>query len=62
MDFTAPEYFVRKSMRHVRRLLGELNDNEDKTVIAAADAARAQAKPVMAHWIAVQGRVKTLKP
>lgn len=39
MDFTAPEYFLRKSIRHAKRLLAELNDNEDKTVIAAADAA-----------------------
>jgi hypothetical protein len=30
--------------------------------IAAADAARAQAKPVMAQWAAVQAKVKALKP
>jgi Acyl-CoA dehydrogenases len=41
IDFTAPEYFLRKSIRRAKQLLAELNDNEDKTVIAAADAALA---------------------
>ena len=30
--------------------------------VAAATAARAQAKPVMAQWMAVQGKVKGLRP
>jgi hypothetical protein len=28
LDFAAPEYFLRKSIRHARDLLAKLNDNE----------------------------------
>jgi acyl-CoA dehydrogenase family member 9 len=38
-DFTAPEYFIRKSIRHAKLLLAELNDNDDPALIAAGDAA-----------------------
>ncbi len=36
-DVTAPEYFLRKSLRHAKRLLAELNDNDDISLLAAAD-------------------------
>src|SRR5437763_14354338 len=39
LDFTAPEYFLRKSNRHARELLAKLNDNDDRVLLAAADAA-----------------------
>jgi acyl-CoA dehydrogenase family protein 9 len=41
-DFTAPDYFVRKSVRHARRLLAELTDNEDKALLEAANSALRQ--------------------
>ena len=31
LNFTAPEYFLRKSIRHARELLAKLNDNDDET-------------------------------
>ncbi len=37
-DFTAPEYFLRKSIRHAKRLLSELNDNDDRELLVAADS------------------------
>jgi hypothetical protein len=39
LDFTAPEYFLRKSIRHAKELLAKLNDNDDPTLLAAANAA-----------------------
>ena len=39
LDFTAPEYFMRKSVRHARELLAKLNDNDDQTLLAAANSA-----------------------
>jgi alkylation response protein AidB-like acyl-CoA dehydrogenase len=39
LDFAAPEYFLRKSIRHARELLAKLNDNDDRALLAAADAA-----------------------
>src|SRR5438045_9111742 len=39
VDFTAPEYFLRKSIRHARELLGKLSDNDDGTLLAAANSA-----------------------
>ena len=38
LDFTAPEYFLRKSIRHAKGLLATLNDNDDKLLLAAADS------------------------
>jgi acyl-CoA dehydrogenase family protein 9 len=38
-DFTAPDYFIRKSIRHAKRLLADLNDNDDKALLAAAGEA-----------------------
>ena len=38
-DFTAPEYFLRKSIRRARHFLAGLNENDDRTMLAAADAA-----------------------
>ena len=38
LDFTAPEYFVRKSIRHAKELLAKLNDNDDRALLAAADS------------------------
>src|SRR6476469_3654327 len=35
-DFTAPEYFIRKSIRHAKELLAKLNDNDDRALLAAA--------------------------
>ena len=37
-DFTAPEYFLRKSIRHAKELLAKLNDNDDSSLLAAANA------------------------
>ena len=42
LDFTAPEYFLRKSIRHARELLAELNDNDDRALLAAANTALSQ--------------------
>src|SRR5881398_98591 len=39
LDFTAPEYFIRKSVRHAREVLAKLNDNDDQTLLAAANSA-----------------------
>jgi alkylation response protein AidB-like acyl-CoA dehydrogenase len=39
LDFAVPEYFLRKSIRHARELLAKLNDNDDRALLAAADAA-----------------------
>jgi acyl-CoA dehydrogenase family member 9 len=39
VNFTAPEYFIRKSIRHARELLAKLNDNDDQTLLAAANSA-----------------------
>src|SRR5438132_8959370 len=39
LDFTAPEYFLRKSIRHAKQLLAELNDNDDKALLSSANAA-----------------------
>jgi acyl-CoA dehydrogenase family protein 9 len=41
-DFTAPEYFIRKSMRHAKLLLADLNDNDDKALLATANSALAK--------------------
>jgi hypothetical protein len=38
-DFTAPEYFLRKSIRRAKNLLAGLNGNDDQTMLAAANAA-----------------------
>jgi alkylation response protein AidB-like acyl-CoA dehydrogenase len=38
LDFTAPEYFLRKSIRHAKELLAELNDNDDRALLAVADS------------------------
>ncbi|PYI88569.1 MAG: acyl-CoA dehydrogenase [Verrucomicrobia bacterium] len=38
-DFSAPDYFLRKSIRHAKQLLAELNDNDDKALLASANAA-----------------------
>ncbi len=38
-DFTAPEYFIRKSVRRAKTLLAGLNDNDDRELIATANAA-----------------------
>src|SRR5438874_1995281 len=37
-DFTTPEYFLRKSIRHAKELLAELNDNDDRALLDAANA------------------------
>src|SRR6476469_5918297 len=37
-DFTAPEYFLRKSIRHAKELLAKLNDNDDRALLAAANS------------------------
>src|SRR5437773_9020222 len=39
LDFTAPEYFLRKSIRHAKELLAKLNDNDDRALLAAANSA-----------------------
>src|SRR5437879_13676413 len=39
LDFTAPEYFLRKSIRHAKELLTNLNDNDDQVLLAAANSA-----------------------
>ena len=38
LDFTAPEYFLRKSIRHAKELLAKLNDNDDRALLAAGNA------------------------
>src|SRR5207248_2089752 len=38
-DFTAPKYFLRKSIRHAKELLTELNDNDDHALLDTANAA-----------------------
>jgi hypothetical protein len=38
LDFTAPEYFLRKSIRHAKELLAKLNDNDDRALVALANA------------------------
>jgi hypothetical protein len=38
LDFTAPEYFLRKSIRHARELLAKLSDNDDRALLAAANS------------------------
>src|SRR6184192_3944453 len=38
LDFAAPEYFLRKSIRHAKELLAELNDNDDRALLDAANA------------------------
>jgi len=38
-DFTAPEYFLRKSIRRARHFLAGLNENDDRVMLAAANAA-----------------------
>src|SRR5438552_2168357 len=38
-DFSAPDYFLRKSIRHAKQLLAELNDNDDKALLSSANAA-----------------------
>src|SRR2546423_2531046 len=38
LDFTAPEYFMRKSIRHSKELLAKLNDNDDRALLAVADS------------------------
>jgi acyl-CoA dehydrogenase family member 9 len=37
-EFTVPEYFIRKSIRHAKRLLAELNDNDDNALLLAANS------------------------
>jgi hypothetical protein len=37
-DFAAPEYFLRKSIRHAKELLAKLNNNDDRALLAAADS------------------------
>src|SRR5438270_137420 len=38
-DFGAPAYFLRKSIRHAKKLLAELNDNDDHALLDTANAA-----------------------
>jgi len=38
-DFTAPEYFIRKSVRHAKALLAGLHENDDRQLLAAANSA-----------------------
>jgi alkylation response protein AidB-like acyl-CoA dehydrogenase len=42
VDFSAPDYFLRKSIRHAKGLLSELTDNDDKLLLASANAALGQ--------------------
>jgi len=42
LDFTAPEYFLRKSIRHAKELLAKLNDNDDQALLAAGNATLSQ--------------------
>jgi hypothetical protein len=42
LDFTAPEYFLRKSIRHAKELLAKLNDNDDRALLAAGNATLSQ--------------------
>src|SRR4030095_5718907 len=39
LDFTAPEFFLRKSIRHARELLSTLNAKDDRALLAAANSA-----------------------
>jgi acyl-CoA dehydrogenase family protein 9 len=41
--FFAPDYFLRKSIRRAKQLLAELNDNDDRALIATANAALGEA-------------------
>jgi hypothetical protein len=45
-DFSAPDYFLRKSIRHAKGLLSELTDNDDKPLLASANAALAKDEQV----------------
>jgi len=38
-DFSTPAYFLRKSIRHAKKLLAELNDNDDHALLDTANAA-----------------------
>lgn len=38
-DSAAPEYFLRKSIRRAKELLSDLNDNDDRALLAAANLA-----------------------
>jgi hypothetical protein len=44
LDFTAPEYFLRKSIRHAKELLAKLNDNDDRALLAAGNAMLSQGR------------------
>ena len=46
LDFTAPEYFLRKSIRHAKELLAKLNDNDDRALLAAADSKLGKPSPI----------------
>ncbi len=37
-DFSAPDYFIRKSVRQAKRFLADLNDNDDRALLDAANA------------------------
>jgi alkylation response protein AidB-like acyl-CoA dehydrogenase len=45
-DFTAPEYFLRKSVRHAKELLANLNDNDDRALLAVADSKLGKPSPI----------------
>jgi len=44
LDFTAPEYFLHKSIRHAKELLAKLNDNDDRALLAAGNAMLSQGR------------------
>src|SRR5437660_653201 len=44
LDFTAPGYFLRKSIRHAKELLAKLNDNDDRALLAAGNATLSQGR------------------
>jgi acyl-CoA dehydrogenase family member 9 len=44
LDFTAPEYFLCKSIRHAKELLAKLNDNDDRALLAAGNATLSQGR------------------
>src|SRR6267154_2571023 len=46
LDFTAPEYFLRKSIRHAKELLAKLNDNDDRALLAVADSKLGKPSPM----------------
>jgi hypothetical protein len=46
LDFTVPEYFLRKSIRHAKELLAKLNDNDDRALLAAADSKLGKPSPI----------------